>query len=291
MSASSPLEALSTAITDAAAAIAPSIVEIASHRSLSSGFVWRPGLIVTAEEPLAEEGKVAVEFSDGSQHPAEIVGRDPATDLVLLKVEGHATVPATLTSEVPVAGALTIVAAAAESAPLIAFGGVTAVGEAWRSMRGGKIDARIDLGLKLHRRVEGGLALDASGRPYGMAVRGPRGRTLVIPAATINRVAPLLLEHGGVPRGYLGLGLSEVALAGGGFGAMVMSVEANGPGQAAGLLQGDIIRLWNGEPVPRTSRLIRTLDHSTIGTVVALTLIRAGSAIETSLTIGARPKG
>jgi S1-C subfamily serine protease len=285
-----PLEALSNAIAAAAAAIAPSIVEVASDRSLSSGFVWRDGLIVTADEPLAEDGKVAVEFSDGSQHPVEIIGRDPSTDLVLLKVEGLSTKPAVLTADIPRPGALTVVAAAAESAPLVAFGGISAVGDAWRSMRGGKIDARVELDLRLRRRAEGGLALDAAGRPYGMAVRGPRGRTLVIPAATIERVAPLLLEHGGVPRGYLGLGLSEVSL-GGGTGIMVMSVDADGPGAAAGLLQGDIIRLWNGEPVPRTNRLIRTLDHEAIGTTVALAVIRAGSQIETSLTIASRPKG
>jgi S1-C subfamily serine protease len=286
-----PLEALSTAIAAAAAAIAPSIVEVASDRSLSSGFVWRDGLILTADEPLAEDGKVAVEFSDGSQHPVEIVGRDPSTDLVLLKVQDIFTKPAALTTDLPGPGTLTVVAAAADSAPLVAFGGIAAVGGAWRSMRGGRIDARIELDLRLRRRAEGGLALDAAGRPYGMAVRGPRGRTLVIPAATIERVAPLLLEHGGVPRGYLGLGLSEVALAGGGAGIMVMSVDADGPGAAAGLLQGDIIRLWNGEPVPRTNRLIRTLDHQAIGTTVALAVIRAGSQIEASLTIARRPKG
>ncbi len=291
MSDPTPLETLSAAITAVAAAIAPSIVEVASDRSLSSGFVWRDGLIVTADEPLAEDGKVAVEFSDGSQHPVEIIGRDPSTDIVLLKIVGVSTKPAALTTDLPEAGGLTVIAAAAESAPLVAFGGISAIGGAWRSMRGGKIDARIELDFRLRRRAEGGLALDAAGRPYGMAVRGARGRTLVIPAATIERVAPLLLEHGGVPRGYLGLGLSEVSLAGGATGIIVMSVDADGPGAAAGMLQGDIIRLWNGEPVPRTNRLIRTLDHQAIGTTVALSVIRAGSQIETSLTIARRPKG
>jgi S1-C subfamily serine protease len=286
-----PLEALSASIADAAAAIAPSIVEVASARSLSSGFVWRDGLIVTADEPLSEDGKIAIEFSDGSQHPVEIVGRDPSTDLVLLKVQGASTKSAALTTELPTVGALTVVVAAADSAPLVAFGGISSVGGAWRSMRGGQIDARIDLDLRLRHRAEGGLALDAAGRPYGMAVRGPRGRTLVIPTATIERVIPLILEHGGVPRGYLGLGLSDVSLTGGGSGAMVMAVDADGPGAAAGILQGDIVRLWNGEPVARVNRLIRTLDHSAIGATIALTVIRAGADMEISLTVAARPKG
>jgi len=66
---------------------------------------------------------------------------------------------------------------------------VSFVGAAWRSFRGGEIDARIELDLSLRRAGEGGLALDASGRVFGMVVFGPRLRVLVIPAATIERVA------------------------------------------------------------------------------------------------------
>jgi S1-C subfamily serine protease len=286
----SELEQLSSAIADAAASAAPSIVEVASHRSLSSGFIWREGLIVTADEALADEGKIAVEFSDGSQREVRLIGRDAATDIALLQIEGVPTNPIALTTALLRPGALTIVAAAAESAPLIASGSVAAIGPAWRSMRGGKIDARIDLDLRLRRRAEGGLALDASGRAYGMAVRGRRGRTLVIPAATIERVAPLLLEHSCVPRGYLGLGLSEVAVAGEGHGLMVVSVDENGPGAAAGILQGDVILGWNSEPVLPLSRRLRSLDHDAIGESVTLSLRRAGVPAEAVVSIGTRPR-
>jgi S1-C subfamily serine protease len=196
---------------------------------------------------------------------------------------------APLTASLPRPGALSIVAAAAESAPLLAVASVAVSSGPWRSMRGGKIDARIELDLRLRRRAEGGLALDASGAPYGMALRGPRGRTLVIPTATIERVAPLLLEHGRVGRGYLGLGLSEVRTPEG-RGLMVMSVDHNGPGAAAGILQGDVILGWDGEPVTSLHWLLRSLDHSAIGRTAALSLRRAGSTVETTLTIGARPR-
>lgn len=113
-------------------------------------------------------------------------------------------------------GALALIVAAAESATLIAFGGIAAVGSAWQSMRGGTIDARIEMDLRLRRRAEGGLAIDGGGQAFGMAVRGSRGRTLVIPAATIERVATQLLEHGRVPVAYLGAGLKDVPLDDGG---------------------------------------------------------------------------
>ena len=105
-------------------------------------------------------------------------------------------------------------------------------------MRGGLIDARIELSVDLRRSSEGGLALDADGRAFGMAVFGPRRRTLVIPAATIDRVAATLVAKGRVARGYLGLGLQPVKLEGGGLGLMALSVDANGPGAAAGVKPG-----------------------------------------------------
>jgi S1-C subfamily serine protease len=291
MTTPSLLSQLSSAIVETAAAAAPSIVEVASHRSLASGFVWREGLIITADETLAEEGEVLVEFSDGAQHRVSVVGRDPSTDIALLRVEGVTTQPASLSKDLPRPGALVVVAAAAESAPLVAFGSTSAVRPAWQSMRGGKIDARIELDLRLRRRAEGGLALSADGRAIGMVVRGPRGRTLVIPSATIDRVAPLLLEHGAVPRGYLGLGLNEVAMPGGGHGAMVVSVDPDGPGAAAGILQGDIILRWNGDPVPSVHRLVRALDHESIGKPVTLAIRRAGQEVEATVTIGSQSRG
>lgn len=149
------LAQLSSTIVEAAAAVAPSIVEIASTRSLATGFVWREGLIITADEALSDEGQILIEFSDGTQHPASLVGRDPSTDIALLRVEGAPAPSAVLDQVVPRPGALVVVAAAAESASLVSFGSAIAVGPAWRSMRGGKIDARIELDVRLRRRAEG----------------------------------------------------------------------------------------------------------------------------------------
>ena len=183
-----------------------------------------------------------------------------------------------------------IVAGAREGAPSASLGVVSFVGPQWRSLRGGVIDARIELDAALTRSSEGGLALDAEGRAFGMAVFGPRRRTLVIPMATIDRVAELLSTKGRIARGYLGLGLQAVKLDGGGIGAMAISVDAKGPGAAAGVRQGDIIVAWNGEPIRGVHHLVRALGPDSVGASVRLTLRRAGEPVEATLTIGERPE-
>jgi S1-C subfamily serine protease len=147
---------------------------------------------------------------------------------------------------------------------------------------------RIELDVALRPSAEGGVVVDAGGRAIGMAVFGPRKRVLVIPAPTIERVASQLDRDGRIARGYLGLGLQPVRREGGGEGAMVMSVDATGPGSAAGVRQGDIIVGWNGQAL-RTVAIVRELGPASVGTVARVSATRAGEPVEFSVTIGARP--
>ena len=127
-------------------------------------------------------------------------------------------------------------------------------------MRGGEIDARVELDISLRRAAEGGLALDAAGQAFGMTVFGPRRLVLVIPAATIERVAGKLQTHGRIARGS-GLGLQSAKLdSDGGVAAMVMSVDPTGPGAAAGVRQGDLVVKWNGERIRDVRTLLRASD-------------------------------
>jgi S1-C subfamily serine protease len=280
---------LSAALAGLVAKAAPSIVSVRSHRSQSSGFAWRPGLVVTADEALSEEGEFAVTVSGGDSLLAQLVGRDPTTDVALLRIDRSDLPPLPLTATSPAVGALAVAVGSDDGAPIAALGVVSREGGPWRSLRGGEIDARIELDLRLRRRAEGGVALDASGSAFGMAVFGPRRRVLVIPAATIERVAAKLASDGRIPRGYLGLGLHPVALTGGGAGAMVMSVDPKGPGATAGVHQGDVIVALNGEPIRHVHSLLRALGPDRVGQTVTLDLRRAGETRQLSLTIGERP--
>lgn len=289
------LPEFSAALADIVAAHRPSLVSVHGHHAQSSGFVWRDGLVVTADEALAEEGEVSVMPVAGSGAEAgkvlaaTIAGRDPSTDVALLRVEGLEGRPVDFGSEPLRAGALALALGAHEGAPVAAFGAVAHAGPAWRSMRGGEIDARIDLDLALRASAEGGLAVDAQGRAFGMAVLGPRGRALVIPAATVERVAARLLAHGRVARGYLGLALQPVKVEEAGRGAMVMSVDASGPGARAGMRQGDVITLWDGEPVKQIRGLLRALGPESVGRSARLKVMRGGEPVAVELVIGERP--
>jgi S1-C subfamily serine protease len=287
-SVSSPLEALSAALADLVHSVAASLVSIQSERARSTGFIWRPGLVVAAENALADEGENTVVAHDGASSPAQIVGRDPSTDVAVLRIARTDLPRAPAAAQPIAAGALAVIAAARESLPAAALGVVSFVGPQWRSLRGGLIDARVELDAALGRSSEGGLALDARGQAFGMAVFGPRRRTLVIPMATIDRVADLLATKGRIARGYLGLGLQPVKLDAGGTGAMAISVDPKGPAAAAGVRQGDIIIAWNGDPIRGVHHLVRALGPDSVGASLRLSLQRAGEPVETTLTIGER---
>ena len=287
MSQLSPLSSLSTALAATIATAAPSLVSVHSHRSRATGFVWKPGLIITADEALADEGDIIIAFADGTTRAASIAGRDHTTDIALLRFDGTDVAPMPLMAEVPPLGALAVIAAADQGTPVAALAMVSKSAGPWRSLRGGDIAARIELDTRLRPSSEGGLVLDATGHAIGMAVRGPR-RTLVIPTATIERVAGRLETHGRIARGYLGAGLQPVRLDDG-LGAMVMSIDKSGPAAAAGLRQGDIITALNKEPFRGMRGLMRELGPDSVGAVVELAALRSGEPVQVALTIGERP--
>ncbi len=283
----SPLLAWSAALADIVAVTAPSLVAVHSNRYRSSGFAWRPDLVVTADEALAEDGEVVVTAQDGKR-AATVIGRDPSTDIALLRVEGAALQAVTFGSGPVRAGSLAL---AVGAGPLALSGIVAFAGPSWRSMRGGDIDARIELDLRLRREAEGGLAVDAGGHAFGMAVFGPRRRALVIPAATIDRVAARLERDGRIPRGYVGIGLQPVRIEDdGAVGAMIMSLDKSGPGASAGLHQGDVIVSWDGQPLSSVAALLRALGPDSPGQTVAIGLRRGGARLDLTLTIAERPR-
>jgi S1-C subfamily serine protease len=282
------LSSFSSALAGIVAGAAPAIVSVHSHRSRASGFVWKPGLVVTADEALAEEGEVSIILADGTTRTASIAGRDHTTDVALLRFDAKEIAPVKFSPDIPRLGSLSVVVAAERGVPAAALGAVSLVGGRWRSLRGGEIDARIELDVRLHHSHQGGLALNASGEAFGMAVEGAR-RVLVIPAATIERVAGRLETHGRIARGYLGVGLQPVKLDDG-VGAMVMSVDNTGPSAAAGIRQGDVIVGWNDEKISGVRSLLRALGPESVGSVVDVAIRRGGEPVRCKLTIGERPE-
>ena len=211
---STPMQDLSAELVSLVASTAPSLVSVSSSRSRSSGFVWRPGFIVTADEALSEEGDSSSRAGTAMSFRRSLLDVIPPPISHCCGSTDTDLQPISLTPLAVQAGALVVAVGAEDGEPTVALGVVSRVAGPWRSLRGGEIDARIELDLRLRQSAEGGVVLDAAGQSIGMAVFGPRRRVLVIPSSTIDRVAAKLESHGYIARGYLGLGLQPVAIDG-----------------------------------------------------------------------------
>ena len=283
------LSAFSDAIADIAAAAAPATASFATHQHRSAtAFHWRGGYFITAEEAVEAGEEIELTLTAGETVKAELVGRDPSTGVALLKPAGSASAPPLAKADAVRPGSLAITVGNSEGAALAVFGTVGEVGPAWRSMRGGTIDRRINLAVNAGTRFEGGPVLDAKGALIGMLLFGPRRRALVMPYETIERAVATLREKGHVARGYLGAGLHPVRN-GDTHGAMVMSLDDSGPAKAAGLHLGDIIVSWNGEAVHGPRELIRKLGPDSAGASVTLGVVRGGERRDFTVTIGEKP--
>jgi serine protease DegQ len=293
------LAAFSNEVADLVASCARGAVAIRLHGARTlSGIVWRAGYVVTAAEALGDAPSVRVLTDQAIEHQARVVGRDASTDVALLAVDGLTDAPLTAADPAALrAGQFVVtVGRSAEHGVIVSFGGVAVAGGPWQSQLGGRLERFIRLGLSLSRASEGAAVLDLDGRLVGMAVLGPRGTTLAIPSATIDRVAAQLLATGRIGRGYLGMALQPVMLpedlqksANTQVGLLVSKVDTQSSAALAGVLLGDVIVAWNGTPIRDYRQLQSLLGPESIGSAVTLGTLRGGVLRDVSLTVGERP--
>jgi len=271
-------------------------LRLAPGRTLSA-VQWQPDAVVTSEQSLPSHEEFEIALPDGSTVTSTVAGRDPGTNVAVLRLATSRT-GATLSraSECRV-GELVFAYGTDEAGHSRArLGIVNSVGPQWHSRTGGRLASRIALDIALARSEEGGPVLNAAGELVGMSTFGRRGQILAIPAETIERVVPTLLAQGRVPRGWLGVTLQPVAVphalredAGLRGGMMVMSVVDDAPAARAGLAAGDIVLTVNGVPALRMDKIAAQLDDTSIGRTIALRLIRGGALIALDVLISARP--
>ena len=289
-----PLVAFSDHTAQLVERIAGSVVAVhGGSRWSASGIHWRSGVIVTAEEILERDDDIKITLAGGRQIDATLAGRDPTTDVAVLRFQPDG-LPIAPTADASLrSGQVALAVGSYEGAPLSALGIVALAGGAWHSRRGGTIDSLIRLDIALHPAGEGGALVDVQGQVSGMMVLGPRRRALAIPTSTINRTVDQLLAKGHVFRGYLGAGLQPVRLGAhapdSGRGVLVVSIDPDGPAARAGLLVGDIVVAWNAEQVDLVRDVIRLLGPDSAGHTVDVGLIRGGTPTSLKVTIGERP--
>ena len=293
------LTRLSDALAARAAAASALVACIhATGSGPRSGTLWRSDVVVASEQVFPKTDRAEILLADGRRVAARIAGRDRGTNLVALRLEQpiEAALPAAVE---PRLGEFALaLAAGAGGEPMVRIGVVRTVGPAWQSLLGGRIDRRISLDLAISRAEEGGPVVTAAGGLLGMSTAGPRGRALVIPAATVERVLDPLLSAGRIERGWLGVALHPVALpdaakaeAAQDRGLMVMQIAPHGPAEKAGVLAGDILIAVDGAPASHPNAIARQFGPESIGKEIELRLIRAGSVRVVAATVTARPAG
>ncbi len=269
----------------------------ARPRIPSTGVHWRPGVIVTAHHTVRTDEGITIVRPDGRTVAATLAGRDPGTDLAVLRV-ADADFPVAEVSD-PASLKVGHMVLALGHGPRASWGVVSALGGRWRTWRGGEIDQLVRLDLTLYPGFSGGPIVDVEGRVAGISTSGlSRLLKLAIPASTVARVTDELLDKGRVSRGFLGVGLHPIRLPAGAtrtlsapaeIGLMVTSLEPEGPAAKAGLFLGDVLVAIDGKPVAAPDDVQAVVASRRPGSTLTATILRAGAVVDVAITVGERP--
>jgi len=301
---SAELMELSNALAQTTGRAAANVVAVhAEARGSASGVIWRAGIIVTAEHALRRDEEIHATLPDGRVVPAILAGRDPSTDLAILKcAEAAAAVPAFGDATALKPGSLTLVVGRTRaSGPVAALGVVSLVAPERRTWTGSALAPYIRLDVGLQPTAIGGAVVDAQGLVVGIATpRFARFGAIAVPAPAVDRVVDTLLKKGHIPQGYLGVGLQPVRLPENlrqslqraeKTAAIVLEVEPESPAHKAGIVIGDILIALAGHPVARLEDVHSQLYGEAIGKPIPLQFVRGGAAQQVNIVVGERPRG
>jgi S1-C subfamily serine protease len=292
------LQDLSNAMAQNVATASSGIVRVEARRRLaSSGIVWSAdGLIVTAHHTVEKEDSINVGLPDGQTATATLVGRDPSTDLAVLRVDTKNLNPLAPAADSMQVGHLVLALGRPGQTVQATLGIVSALGSNWRTSVGGQIDQYVQTDVVMYPGFSGGPLINAAGQLLGLNTSAlMRGISLTVPATTLTRVADMLVKHGKVRRGYLGVNTQPVRLPAGlaqqlgqETGLLLVAVEPGSPAEQGGLLLGDTIVALEGSAVQQHDDLLALLSADRVGSNVTLKIVRGGQVQEISVVVGER---
>jgi S1-C subfamily serine protease len=299
----SELSNFSNQLADAVQAAGAWTVRVQARRGPpASGIALSAELVLTADHVVdpAREESIRIGLPDGTEAGASVVGRDPTTDLAVLKLAAGSTTltPARAAAGDPRTGALALVVGRPGAQPSASLGLVAGLAGPARTRRGGMLERFIQVDAVLYPGFSGGPLIDVDGAVLGMITSGLGfgGPAVALPWALVTQIAETLGKHGKVPRGYLGVGSQPVTLSGqakeltGGQerGLLVVQVAEGGPAAAAGFLQGDILVRLDGDSVTNADDLQGLLGPNRVGTTVTAGVVRGGELRDLSVSVGTR---
>ncbi len=301
----SALSAFSDQLANAVEQASRSIVSISARpRQSASGVLWQADgevVVVTADHVVEREEDITLTMPDGRVLRATLAGRDPNTDLAVLRLPsadlGANAAAIQLNEGLRVGHLALAVGRPTEGGPRVSFGVVSAIEGPRRAGHGAQIEGIIFADVTLYPGFSGGPLVDLDGKMVGLNSSRLTRQSAALPLATVRRVVSSLLTHGRMRRGYLGVGTQQVALptafaqkVGGSqeSALLVVTVETDSPAERAGMFIGDLIVGINGQNVSGVDSLRSALAASLPGQAITLKALRAGEPTDIAVTVGER---
>lgn len=290
---------LSTALAGVVEQVGPSVVRVDDgSRLTASGVIWsEDGIIVTTSHGVERDENLAIELADGTRHAATLTGRDPDTDLAVLRVNaiGLPAIKQANSADVKVGN---LVMALGRPGTLGLQATIGIISAKIESQSQGQDEYILNTDAVLYPGFSGGPLVNVNGEVTGITnLMFGRGTGVALGVPIVSRVIDAIQKHGRVQRGYLGVSTQSVALPAGILkkldlaqerGLLVVQVESGGPAEQGGVYLGDIIIGLDGQVVQDVDDLRSRLSSMYAGQTVALRLVRGGELQNVQVTLGAR---
>jgi S1-C subfamily serine protease len=297
---STVLPDLSDALANAVSSAADGLVRVEGRDRLpATGIIWdAEGLIVTSHHVLERDENIKIGFQDGESVAAELVGRDPSTDLALLRTSKRgSSAPAWAEPDSLRVGHLALALGRPGSSVRATMGIISVLGQAWRTPAGGPVDRYLQTDTVMYPGFSGGPLVDSQGQFVGLNTSAlVRGVSITVPEPTIKRVVQDLEKHGSVWRAYLGVGAQPTRLPdalakelGQETGLLLVSVESGSPAEEGSLFLGDTLVALGESPVRHMDDLFNGLDGERIGKPLAVRIIRGGQLVDLTVSPVSHP--
>lgn len=293
---------LSNEIADVATAAGKSVVAIQGTRHASSGIVIAKDAVVAASHAIRRDDEITVIVTPGQKLSARVSGRDPSTDLAVLRLQQPIDAPLArwaATTNLRV-GELVLALARTRRGHVVASSGILSglIAGPLRIWRGGELDQFIRPDLTMYPGFSGGPLVNSQGEFLGLNTTGLHRSGITVPSSTVERIAAELLEKGGIQRPYLGLAMQTAALPESlrtrlnltaSEGLLVFHVEPASPAEKAGILLGDVLITLAEKPVADTDAVQHVLRTHKAGDLLAAGLVRGGAMVAVNVHLEARP--
>ncbi|HLF72821.1 MAG TPA: trypsin-like peptidase domain-containing protein [Anaerolineales bacterium] len=280
------------------AAGAGTVTVDARRRYPASGIAYAEDLVLTADHVVTREEDIKVVLPDGRSVAATIAGRDPGSDLAVLRLVEKALSPAKTSDDVRVGQLVLALGRPGGEGMQASWGIVTSIDGPARTSRGGMLDQYIRSETTPYPGFSGGPLINTEGEALGLNTSGlTRGSSLTIPVKVAWRVAEALAKHGSVKRGYLGLRTQPVEIPEAArqalkreqnHGLLVLWLEEGGPAEKGGLFIGDILVAVSGQSVGDPDDLFSALNSDTVGKAIPIEVLRGGRPETVNVTVGER---